>query len=154
MDPHSPLDLYTYAALLHYFLPKVCAATLCGGIVGIERELKHKAAGIKTNILICVGSCLFAATSMLVTQNATGDPNRITAQILAGIGFIGAGAIFKNEKGAQGLTTASFIWVLAALGIIIGYGGSHIAIVLTLGMVVMTTIFGRVEGWISKNEKE
>ena len=101
-------------------------ALLLGGLIGIDRELKIKAAGLKTNIMICFGSMIFTAMSMinLINFDGAADPNRISAQIVSGIGFLGAGAIMQGRhKGSiSGLTTAATIWVVAAIGYTIGIG--------------------------------
>lgn len=103
---------------------QVVTALLLGGLVGFDREQKMKAAGLKTNILICIGACLYTTISMIVTKNATGmvDPNRVAAQIVSGIGFLGAGAIIQGRGNVIGLTTAATIWVVAAIGFTIGAG--------------------------------
>lgn len=103
---------------------QVITALILGGLVGFDREQKMKAAGLKTNMMICIGACLYTTVSMLVTKNATGmvDPNRVAAQIVSGIGFLGAGAIIQGRGYVVGLTTAATIWVVAAIGFTIGAG--------------------------------
>jgi putative Mg2+ transporter-C (MgtC) family protein len=103
---------------------QVVTALFLGGMVGFDREQKMKAAGLKTNILICIGACLYTTISMIVTKEATGviDPNRVAAQIVSGIGFLGAGAIIQGRGHVIGLTTAATIWVVAAIGYTIGAG--------------------------------
>lgn len=102
-------------------LVPVLLATLAGSLIGIERELRHKAAGIGTNILICSAACIFTILSARVDP---ASQSRIAANILTGIGFIGAGLILRGEKDEQihGLTTAAGIWMAAAIGMAIGYG--------------------------------
>jgi len=128
----------------------VLLATFCGGLVGLERELKHKSAGLKTNMLICVGSTIFTTLSVLMAQSMAekgyyGDPGRLAAQIVSGIGFLGAGAIMQSQAGmVLGLTTAATIWVVAALGVCIGMGYGLIAVVISLfvvSLIVGTTFF-------------
>jgi putative Mg2+ transporter-C (MgtC) family protein len=103
---------------------QVITALILGGLVGLDREQKMKAAGLKTNILICIGACLYTTISMIVSKNATGvvDPSRVAAQIVSGIGFLGAGAIIQGRGNVIGLTTAATIWVVAAIGYTIGAG--------------------------------
>lgn len=141
-------------SLLHFFIPKILIATLCGGLVGIEREMKHKVAGMKTNIMICVGATLFAATAFLIASFSHGaDPTRIASQIVTGIGFLGAGAIFRssNDK-IRGLTSAALIWCLGGIGIIIAAGGYLVSILVTLGLVAMIWFLSRVEQkWFKDN---
>ncbi len=128
-----------------FFAPKVFVALFCGGLVGLERELKHKAAGIKTNMLICAGSALFSAVSLIVSQsfNTDGryaDPGRIAAQIVSGIGFIGGGAIIQARGTVVGMTTAASIWVVSAIGVCVGFGYSSVAIGATCMVVVVLIV--------------
>jgi putative Mg2+ transporter-C (MgtC) family protein len=103
---------------------QVIAALFLGGLVGLDREQKSKAAGLKTNILICIGACLYTTISMIISKKSGGvvDPNRVAAQIVSGIGFLGAGAIIQGRGNVIGLTTAATIWVVAAIGYTIGAG--------------------------------
>src|SRR5262245_51128737 len=96
-------------------LQRLTAAGLIGMVVGLERELRDKPAGIRTMILISVGSCLFAMISQRMGA-ANADPTRIAAQIVTGVGFLGAGAILRDARTIFGLTTAATIWMLAAVG--------------------------------------
>ena len=107
------------------------SAILCGGLIGIERQLRGKASGIRTSILICLGTSLFVALGASV-GGANVDPTRVLAQITSGIGFIGGGVILTRKGLITGVTTASVIWVLAAIGALIGFGHLEAAIVLTL----------------------
>jgi putative Mg2+ transporter-C (MgtC) family protein len=110
--------VYYDAAELSLFIP-VLVATLFGSLIGIEREMRHKAAGIGTNILICAGACIFSIVSARVDPSS---PSRIASNILTGVGFIGAGLILKDNDGSiHGLTTAAGIWMAAAIGLAIGY---------------------------------
>ncbi len=136
------LSDYTFVFLCLYYLPKVLVATLCGSIIGLERELKHRSAGLKTNVLICVGSTLFVSTGILVFES---DADRIVSQIITGVGFLGAGAIFKDRNKVKGLTTAAFIWVCSAIGIIVGCSGYGVGVVLSLGCVGTSILFSWIE---------
>jgi len=123
-------------------------AILCGGLIGIERELKRKPAGFRTNILICLGSTYFMMVSILVGGSAmgkTGDPSRIAAQVVTGIGFIGAGAIIQSRGHIAGLTTAALIWVVAAVGLFIGAGYPVLAALATFLIFLTLTVLGMVE---------
>jgi len=116
---------------------EVITAIVLGGLVGLDRERKMKAAGIKTNILICLGSTLYTAISLInyhvfSSDGANIDPNRLPAQIVSGIGFLGAGAILQSRGTVLGLTTAATIWVVAALGVAIGSGRPVIAVIATV----------------------
>jgi len=124
-----------------YFV-KIFAAVICGGIIGLEREISGKAAGIRTNILICMGSTLYMLVSELVPKiyGIPSDPGRIAAQVVAGIGFIGAGSIIQSGTSVAGLTTATVIWVVAALGLLIGVGYPLLALIFAL--IVLAILVG------------
>ena len=100
-------------------LLQLVLATLLGGAIGLERELSGKPAGLRTNILICVGAALFTALSVDMSLGR-GDPARVAAQILPGVGFIGAGTILHARGSVTGLTSAATIWVVAAIGMALG----------------------------------
>ena len=106
------------------YIMRLAIALLVGGVVGLEREFKGKPAGIRTNILICVGSCLFMIISIEVARTAgrVADPGRIAAQVVTGVGFLCAGTIMRSRFTVSGLTTAATIWVLSALGLAVGAG--------------------------------
>jgi putative Mg2+ transporter-C (MgtC) family protein len=104
---------------------KIITAVLLGSIIGIDREKKLKTAGVKTQILICLGATLYISIAQLNYMNfANGnfDPNRVAAQVVSGIGFLGAGTIIHSRGAIYGMTTAATIWVVAAMGVAIGYG--------------------------------
>jgi len=110
-------------------LGKLLLATLLGGVIGLERELAGKPAGLRTNMLICVGAALFMQLSIDVAEigfspdgHPFGDTTRIAAQIVSGIGFLGAGAILHSEGAVIGLTTAATVWLVAAIGAAVGAG--------------------------------
>lgn len=103
--------------------PSILTALACGTIIGIERQLRGKPAGIRTSALIILGTYVFMACSSYVTQNATmTDPSRIIGQIITGIGFLGAGVMLSKGRSVYGVTSAATIWALAAVGICIGVG--------------------------------
>lgn len=111
----------TNLELLEFFAPRVMIALICGAIVGLERELKGKAAGLRTSIIICLGSTLFASIAVLVHKTTgEGDPTRMAAQIISGIGFLGGGVILHSQNSVYGITTAATIWLVAAIGVTIG----------------------------------
>ena len=105
-------------------------AALLGAALGFERETRQKDAGLRTNILISVGAALFTLMSIEIS-GPSGDPGRIAAQIVTGIGFLGAGAIIRTDSGIQGLTTAATVWVNAAVGVAAGGGQYHLAFIAT-----------------------
>ncbi|WP_293943941.1 MULTISPECIES: MgtC/SapB family protein [unclassified Sphingobacterium] len=123
---------------------------LCGGAIGFEREYKNKSAGFRTIILISLGSTIFT----IVSQHGAQTDDRISANIITGIGFIGAGVIFKDKISVHGLTTAAVIWTSAAIGMTAGIGYHALALCLTLitlGVLLMVT---RVERIIAQLQKE
>lgn len=121
------------------FLLKIGLAIVCGVMIGLERELKKKPAGLSTQSLVIVGAMMFAYMSQIV---GNGDPNRIAAQIVSGVGFLGAGIILKSEsKGkVSNLTTAASIWYAAAVGMALGFGLYVIAVVAAVAAVVINRI--------------
>lgn len=115
---------------------------LCGGIVGLERQLCGKPAGIRTSTLICMGTYVFVVVGIFLAGE-TGDPSRVIGQVITGIGFLGAGVILTREGSVLGVTSAATIWVLAAIGVLAG-GGRHgaaiIVALLTVGILVGVNI--------------
>jgi putative Mg2+ transporter-C (MgtC) family protein len=101
---------------------RMVMAVVCGAVIGAEREWHGKPAGLRTNILICLGASIFTMLSVYIASTYKADPARIAAQIVTGIGFIGAGAIIRGEGGVHGLTTAATIWLVAAIGMCCGAG--------------------------------
>lgn len=126
-----------------YFIPKLLIATICGAMIGYERELKNKAAGIRTYTIICVGSMLFTSLAFLIDINV--DKTRIIGQIVTGVGFLGAGVIFKQNDKMIGVTTASFIWFIAAIGALIGCGYFLSPLLMTLGLMTISHILAKIE---------
>ena len=119
---------------------RLLLAALLGGMLGFERELRQKSAGLRTNILIAVGSALFTVMSYELAEGPIGDPSRVAAQIVTGIGFLGAGAIMRTGSGVQGLTTAATVWVNAAVGVAAGGGEYRLACIgtaVTLGALLL-----------------
>jgi putative Mg2+ transporter-C (MgtC) family protein len=137
-----PLDL----------LGRLALAVLLGGIVGVERELSGKPAGLRTNILICLGSALLMDLSitlgMLDGEVRVGDPARIAAQVVTGVGFLGAGTIMQARGEVVGLTTAATIWVVAAIGLAVGAGHRAEAIAAALLVTLVLTALGWLERWM------
>jgi putative Mg2+ transporter-C (MgtC) family protein len=139
------------------FAGRLLLAAARGAAVGMEREWGQKPAGLRTNILIAVGSALFTILSIAMTRN-TGDPSRVAGQIVTGIGFLGGGAIMRNRNTVHGMTTAATIWVNAAIGIAAGSGTYALAIFATtltlLVLVVLPpieTYFERRAGWPNRH---
>ena len=114
----------------------------CGGIVGLERQISGKPAGIRTSTLICMGTYVFVAAGIPLTGNF-GDPTRIIGQVITGIGFLGAGVILTREGAVLGVTSAATIWVLAAIGVLAGvdrYAAAICVALLTIGILVGVNI--------------
>lgn len=124
---------------------KLFGAVLIGGGIGLEREIKGKPAGLRTNILICVGSALLMDLSIGLTSKYGGDPGRISAQVVTGIGFLGAGTILHTRGMITGLTSAATIWVVAAIGLTIGAGYFMEALGATLTVMIVLVGLGWVE---------
>lgn len=124
---------------------KLLGAVLIGGGIGLEREFKGKPAGLRTNILICVGSALLMDLSIGLSAKYGGDPGRIAAQVVTGIGFLGAGTILHTRGMITGLTSAATIWVVAAIGLTIGAGLFVEALGATLAVMIVLVGLGWVE---------
>jgi putative Mg2+ transporter-C (MgtC) family protein len=141
---------------MEHIVLKLLLAVALGGAVGLEREFSQKPAGLRTNILICLGSTMAVALSGLLLSGAgagSGDVVRVAAGVLMGMGFIGGGAIVHAHGHIHGLTTAAAIWVVAGLGIVIGAGYYAVALVYT-GIVVLTlVVFRKVEGALPKRSR-
>jgi len=122
------------------FALRVSIAALLGAALGLEREWRGKEAGLRTNTLIAIGAALFTVMSQLFT----GDPARVAAQVVTGVGFLGAGAIMRQGGSVQGLTTAAMIWVNAAVGVAAGAGHIRLAALVTgitlIAMLALTPI--------------
>ncbi len=138
-------DLFRYEDLL-----LISLAIVVGLVIGAEREYQNKAAGLRTLMLVCVGSCTFTILSLKIGVE---NPDRLAANIVTGIGFLGAGAIFRDENKISGITTACTIWVTAALGMCIGSG--HIYLGLLAAAVVLFVLWSLVgmEQWIDRANK-
>jgi putative Mg2+ transporter-C (MgtC) family protein len=123
-----------------------------GAVLGVERELKHKAAGLRTNILIAVGSALFTMLSIRIGSHATGGASldRIAAQVVTGIGFLGAGAIMRSGRSVHGMTTAATIWVNAAVGMSAGAGEFAMASVTTAITIVVLVVLVPIEAYFER----
>lgn len=123
--------------VLPVFLLRCGVAALCGGLIGIERELRNKPAGFRTNILICLGSAIYMAIGLLIPAERS-DPARIAAQVVTGIGFLGAGCIIQSGNYVRGLTSAATIWVVAAIGLVAGAGYPVLAFIASV--IVIATL--------------
>lgn len=128
---------------------QLALATLLGGAIGLERELGGKPAGLRTNILICLGSVLYTQLSITMAGTSA-DPTRVAAQIVTGVGFIGAGTILHARGAVVGLTSAATIWVVAAIGVALGARYYLEAVGATLLVILVLQGLGRIEGFIER----
>src|SRR5690606_7665995 len=126
-------------------------ALIAGAIIGLEREYRDKSAGFRTLILICLGSCLFTLISHLMASDTL---DRIVANVVTGIGFIGGGVIFKSSEGVNGLTTAATIWVTAAIGMAVGSGFYYAAGFTLIITFLVLAFFFNVENLIARLNRE
>lgn len=128
-------------------LTRLLLAALLGGVLGYEREHKGKAAGIRTHMLVAMGSALFVLVPLLGGM-PPGDLSRVLQGVIAGVGFLGAGAIVKQraEENVQGLTTAAGIWMTAAIGVACGMGRESTAVISTLLALVVLALLPRPDG--------
>ncbi len=117
-------------------IPRILLAVVLGSIIGLERELSGKPAGLRTNILICLGAAVFTIISKQMAE-AGGSVTRIAAQIVTGVGFLGAGAIIQDRGGVHGLTTAATIWLVASIGMACGAGFYSLAVISAIIAVVV-----------------
>ena len=133
------------------FLRLVLSCVL-GGIIGYERQSRRKSAGLRTNVLVCLGACLIMVLSQAMYQQVEGltnaDPARLAAQVVSGIGFLGAGAIMKEGLTVTGLTTAACLWVVAGVGLAVG-GGFYSGALITTALVFVTLgSLSRLADWV------
>jgi len=142
-------DLFPHGTHALELLLQLVLAVVLGGAIGLERELKGKPAGLRTNILISIGATLFTVLSIRMAAER-GDPGRVAAQILAGVGFIGAGTILHARGAVVGLTSAATIWVVAAIGVALGSGHYPEALLTTLMVLVVLQGLGRIEIFVER----
>ena len=153
LAPIALLQLVPWLEPLPFdLLGRLALAVLLGGIVGVERELSGKPAGLRTNILICLGSALLMDLSITIGVTdgdvRIGDPARIAAQVVTGVGFLGAGTIMQARGEVVGLTTAATIWVVAAIGLAVGAGHRAEAVAAALLVTLVLTALGWLERWM------
>lgn len=130
---------------------RLLMAAALGGAIGFEREVRQKDAGLRTNILIAVGAALFTLMSIEMSEGReNADATRIAAQIVTGIGFLGAGAIMRTRGGVQGLTTAATVWVNAAVGVAAGGGRFHLAVIATAVTLSVLLLLSPLEKWLER----
>jgi putative Mg2+ transporter-C (MgtC) family protein len=136
---------------LEEILERLLVAMAIGMLLGIEREHRDKSAGLRTLTLISLGSCMFMLVSLIVDA---GNTYRIASNIVTGIGFIGAGVIFKSDRGVNGITTAATIWATAAVGMAVGSGLYLAALGACALILIILALFIRIEQWIERINKQ
>jgi putative Mg2+ transporter-C (MgtC) family protein len=146
------LNLLSWPPLL--IAAKLMLAIICGGAIGVEREINRKPAGLRTNVLICFGAALY----MIVSRHISGgapytDPARLAAQVVTGIGFLGAGVILQARGSVIGLTTAATIFVVGAVGIAIGEGLFPLAVFSTVLIILVLVVLRKVETAVIKRAR-
>jgi len=132
----------------------IILAVVFGAAIGLEREISGKAAGLRTNVLICLGAAVFTIISKEMAAGLENSPTRIAAQIVTGVGFLGAGAIIRDRGGIHGLTTAATIWLVASIGTACGAGFYTLAVVSTLIAIIILIGLAKLEKPLRRyNEK-
>ena len=141
------------------FIFRLLAAMATGGIIGVERELSNKSAGLKTNMLVSIGASIYVLINLsIIAEQGEGDPTRIIGQIVTGIGFLGGGVILHRGANVLGPTTAATIWCSAAIGCLAGLGMYLEAGICTLAVLIVNFAFKKLDGWfddeMQKRKKE
>ncbi|PQJ10918.1 magnesium transporter MgtC [Flavipsychrobacter stenotrophus] len=136
--PHLPQEI----------IIKLIASILLGGAIGLERELRSKSAGFRTMILICLGATMYTLFSQYLGHRTS--PDRIASNIVVGIGFLGAGVIFRSNSSVTGITTAATIWLTAAVGVAIGIGWYSVAVAACLMILVVLVLFSFMDKAIDR----
>ncbi len=142
--------------MLFDFLPKIMLSIFCGSLIGFERELKDKPAGIRTYMLISTGATMFTLIGVYFAEQyqGTADPLRVAAQIVTGVGFLGAGTIMFSRGRISGLTSAAAIWLSASIGMAIGVGFHIFSVIVVLLAVVTMVFLGRIERTLGNKGKK
>ena len=134
---------------------RILAAVIIGGLIGLERGLKNRPAGLRTYMLVCVGACLVMLTNQYMVQvYGTGDPVRMGAQVVSGIGFLGAGTIIVTRRNQiKGLTTAAGLWSAAGVGLALGVGFYEAALIGGFAVFFVMTLLQRMDNSMHRNAK-
>jgi putative Mg2+ transporter-C (MgtC) family protein len=135
-------------------LLSILLAVAFGSAIGLEREIRGKSAGLRTNILICLGAAVFTIISIKMAAGQNDSITRIAAQIVTGIGFLGAGAIIRDRGGIHGLTTAATIWLVASIGMACGAGLHALAAVSTFIAIVVLIGLAQLDDYIERYRKK
>jgi putative Mg2+ transporter-C (MgtC) family protein len=129
-------------------------AVVCGAVIGIERQFKHKPAGLRTNIMICLGAAVFTLISEKMAAGTPDSITRIAAQIVTGVGFLGAGAVIQDRGGIHGLTTAATIWLVASIGMACGARLYYLAAITTVLALVVLIGLGHVDKFFERIDEK
>ena len=131
---------------------RIFSAVILGGLIGLERGLKNRAAGLRTHMLVCVGACLIMVTNQFIYQTTgTGDPVRMGAQVISGIGFLGAGTIMVTRRHqVKGLTTAAGLWTAAGVGLTLGIGFYEAAVIGSLAVFTVMTLMQKMDNRVHR----
>ena len=133
---------------------RILAAVICGGLIGLERGMKNRPAGLRTYMLVCVGSCIVMLTNQYVVQILGGEPTRLAAQVVSGIGFLGAGTIIVTRRNQiKGLTTAAGLWSAAGIGIALGIGFYEVALVGSFAIFAVMTLLQKMDNKMHRKTK-
>ncbi len=135
---------------------RIVLSSLLGGALGIERQRKNSPAGLRTNILVCLGACVVMMTNQYISimYDGAGDPSRMGAQVVSGIGFLGAGSIIVTGRNQiRGITTAACLWTSACCGLAIGIGFYEVAIIAVICILIVVTTFSQMDKFIREKSK-
>lgn len=149
--PNNGLMNEASLGVLLPYIARLVFALFLGGLIGIEREIKGKPAGMRTNMLMCMGTCLLMELSIevfRVHKGTMGDPSRIASQVMTGIGFLGAGTIIQSRFSVAGLTSAATLWFVAAIGLVVGWGDYFLAGAATVLIIIILTPLSRLEQFV------
>lgn len=151
------IDLSAVTLSIEEIFIRFGIAMLIGALIGIEREFSHRPAGLRTHILVALGSCAVMLTSQMIfcqyrVYGATADPARLSAQVIAGVGFLGAGTILREGAIVKGLTTAASVWMVACLGIAVGAGYYEIGLIGTAYILITLTFLERFQHKVFRNK--
>jgi putative Mg2+ transporter-C (MgtC) family protein len=135
-------------------IPAILLAVVCGAVIGIERQFKHKPAGLRTNIMICLGAAVFTLISVKMSLGTQDSVTRIAAQIVTGVGFLGAGAVIQDRGGIHGLTTAATIWLVASIGMACGARLYYLAIITTVLALAVLIGLGHVDKYFNHDDEQ
>jgi putative Mg2+ transporter-C (MgtC) family protein len=137
---------------------RLVLSVFLSGLIGLERQIHRRTAGLRTHILVCLGSCLIMLTSLYVfdiyKDKVPLDPARIAAGVITGIGFLGAGTIIREREGVRGLTTAASLWVVAGIGLAVGTGFYKAGVFTTILALIVLFFLRYAEGMIFCNEQK